>query len=151
MATVSLRTPTSWLLLATSLAAMGLVGCDSGRKGSGGGGSATRPAPARDLSDPKQFFAHLYELAKNGDAESWASVLSKKYRDRGDAYIRKHYAAWSKGLVQMVDELAEGDPNRFELTQDPEKPEWYHLKVGDRKITTWILIKEDGALRLNEQ
>ena len=142
-------------LLAVGIVAMANLGCDSGDKDKPDkekGTQAQKPPPTqptKDLSDPKQFFANLYQVAKAGDAKAWANVLSKKRRERGDAYVQGHFKTWRGEIVFFVEEQAGGNMDSINVRMAPENPAKLIVEYAGKKQPMKVIL-EDGALRIDE-
>jgi len=142
-------------LLVAGAMTMGAPGCDSGdqdKPGKKGGDVASKPAPAqptKDLSDPKQFFANLYKVAKAGDAKAWANVLAKKRRERGDAYVQDHFKTWKGEIVSFVEERAGGNMDSINVRMNPKNAREMIVEFGGKQQPMKVIL-EDGSLRIDE-
>jgi len=159
------------LLAAVGLMALGNAGCNSSdsdnentpnpetnrsepaRKNNSSKVPATVPATvpeAKDLSKPKAFFANMYKAAKSGDAKVWANVLTKARRERGEAYVKKHFDKWAGEIVGVVEEGAGGKMDAVKVSFRGQDTTRLTVQVGERKLPPLQVALENGALRLDE-
>ncbi|MCP4135632.1 MAG: ankyrin repeat domain-containing protein [bacterium] len=111
-----------------------------------------------NIINPRDFFIHLYKLAKANNRACWPNQMSRRFNTRDSGFIDLHFLVWQHKILKFV-KKGFGDKLNFieaELVTSIICKDMNHhsLRVWNKKnpevkMRITVVIQENG-LRINE-